>query len=118
MHCILQITDNGVISLQQRFLFHRTPQPLPLTENFKIIAPFWADVDRRRSGQMYHRQITNETLLSRATREIRGAFPMYQNLTIDNMLIVTWSDVAHFTSPYVTIVDKVRFYCTKDYLSL
>ena len=71
---LLQINDNGVISFDSRYNV-RTPLSLPLSGTNKIIAPYWADVDTRGSGQVFYRQTADPSLLARATSEIRTAFP-------------------------------------------
>jgi len=71
---------------------------------YKIIAPYWADVDTRGTGNIYYRQTTDPSLLARATSEIREAFPESQNITIENLLIATWYKVGY----YYQNSDKVR----------
>ena len=99
---ITQINDNGVISFGSRFNV-RTPLSFPLYGN-QIIAPYWADVDTRGSGEIFYRQTTDLNLLARATSEIRAAFPESRNVTIHNLLIATWYRVGY----YYQSSDKVR----------
>ena len=91
----MQVNANGVISLGGRYTTS-TPRSLPLTGTYKIIAPYWADVDTRGTGNIYYRQTTDPILLARATSEIRAAYPMSQNLTITNMFIATWDSVGYY----------------------
>ena len=102
---IIQVNDNGVISFNSRYIL-RTPFLLTLIGTHQIIAPYWADVDIRGTGQIFYRQTTNATQLSRATGEIRAAFPESQNLTIQSLLIATWSGVGY----YFRNTDKVHVY--------
>ena len=90
-----QINDNGVISFGSRYNF-ATPLLLPLNDATKIIAPYWADVDIRGSGQVFYRQTTDPDLLARATTEIRAAFSNAANITITDLLIATWDNVGYF----------------------
>ena len=101
----IQVNDNGVISFNSRYNV-RTPLSLPLSGTQQIIAPYWADVDTRGTGQILHRQTTNATLLSRATREIRAAFSDSENVTIQSLLIATWNNVGY----YFNNADKVCMY--------
>ena len=101
---IIQVNDNGVISFNSRYTV-RTPLSLPLSAR-RIIAPYWADVDIRGTGQIFYRQTTNATQLTRATSEIRAAFPESQSLTIQSLLIATWSGVGY----YFRNTDKVHKY--------
>ena len=91
----LQINDNGVISFGSRYN-PRTPLSFPLSGTDKVIAPYWADVDTRGSGDIYYRQTTDPSLLARATSEIRAVFSMSQNVTITSLLIVTWNKVGYY----------------------
>jgi len=104
MMIFAQINENGVISFDRRFNID-TSLSFPLGGiNDKIIAPYWADVDTSGSGKIYYRQTTDPSLLSRATSEIRTAFPMSQNVTIKHLLIATWYKVGYFSGNS----DKVR----------
>ena len=69
---------------------------MPLRGTQKIIAPYWADVDTRGTGEIFYRQTTNTNLLVRATNEIRAAFPASQGVTIQSLLIATWSNVGYY----------------------
>ena len=103
----IQINDNGVISFGSRYNV-RTPLSLPLSGNSKIIAPYWADVDTRGSGQVFYRQTTDPILLARATSEIRAAFSNSQNVTITDLLVATWDNVGYYHQKS----DKVIQGCT------
>jgi len=96
----MQVNANGVVSLDGRYSLS-TPGSLPLTGTAKIIAPYWADVDTRGTGNIYYRQTTDPDLLARATSEIRA---MSQNVTITNLFIATWDRVGY----YYQSTDKVR----------
>ena len=45
---------------------------------------------------MFYRQTTDSSLLARATSEIKAAFPRSQNVTITDLLIVTWENVGYY----------------------
>ena len=94
-----QVNDNGVISFDRVFNA-RTPHSLPLSGTQKIIAPYWADVDTRITGQIFYRQSTDPILLTRASREIQKAFPSSQNIMIKNLFIATWVDVEYYNCYY------------------
>ena len=89
------MNDNGVISFNNPYNV-RTPLSLPLIGTQQIIAPYWADVDTRGSGQVLYRQSTDPSLLARASREIQNAFPSSQNVNITNLLIATWDEVGYY----------------------
>ena len=62
----------------------------------KVIAPYWADVDTRGTGQIFYRQSTDPSLLARASNEIEAAYPLSQNATITHLFIATWDAVGYF----------------------
>ena len=90
-----QVGSNGIISFTRSFNSH-APRPLPLSENQRIIAPFWADADLRGIGEVYYRQTDNSILLARATNEIKAAFLMFQNVNVTSLFIVTWDSVGYY----------------------
>ena len=91
----MQINDNGVISFNSQYNV-RTPLPLPLSGTQKIIAPYWADVDTKGTGQIFYRQSTDPSLLARASREIKTALSLTYNIEIKHLLIVTWDSVGYY----------------------
>ena len=79
---------------------------LPLSGSYRIIAPYWADVDTRRIGRIFYRQTSDPNLIAKAVGEIKRGFSMSQNVTITNLLITTWSAVGY----YYRKSDKVCMY--------
>ena len=100
---VLQVNDNGVISFNSRYNV-RTPLSLPLRGTQQIIAPYWADVDTRGTGQVLYRQSTDPSLLARASGEIQTALSLTRNIEIKNLLITTWNAVGY----YFRNTDKVH----------
>ena len=88
------MNTNGVISFDASFTSSYI-RPLPLSGSNKIIAPYWANVDTSGTGEIFYRQTTDRSLLSRASSEIQAAFDMSQNVTITNIVIATWSGVGY-----------------------
>ena len=95
VNVMLQINDNGVISFKNSFNV-RTPLSLPLSGTQQIIAPYWADVDTRRVGQIYYRQSTNPSLLARASKDIQRDLSLTHNIEIQHLLIATWNAVGYY----------------------
>ena len=89
-----QVNTNGIISFQLPFTEY-TPQRFPLN-NFQyipLIAPFWDDVDIRRSGNIFFRQTSNATLLQRARDQLRELFPSSGIFIPTRLFIATWDRV-------------------------
>lgn len=61
-----------------------------------IIAPFWADSDIRRRGQVWHRQTTDQTLLARAMRQVRSAFVGHMDFEPTHLFIATWDQISYY----------------------
>ena len=97
----MQVGDNGIVSLNSSFNIWN-PNSL-LVNGLQFIAPYWADFDLRGTGNVFYRQTRNPALLARATNEIQAAFPMSENVTVTNLLIVTWDAVGY----YANNTDKV-----------
>ena len=91
----MQVNDHGIISFNESYNV-RTPRSFPLIGSPLIIAPYWADVDNRGTGQVFYRQTTDPSLLARATSEISTAFSILPGITMQNLLIVTWSGVGYY----------------------
>ena len=91
-----QVGDNGIISLNTSYNLY-TPRLLPLN-HAGFIAPYWADVDISRTGEIYYRQTKSPILLARAAKHIQVAFPLSLNVIITNLLIVTWDAVGYYSS--------------------
>ena len=63
-----------------------------------MIAPYWADVDTSKYGEIFYRQSTNSTLLARASREIQAVLSLTRSIEIKNLLIATWDAVSYYGS--------------------
>ena len=63
----------------------------------KYVAPYFADADIRKSGEVFFRRTTDPSLLQRANSEIRTAFPDYQNIAMQSLLIATWYRVGFYS---------------------
>ena len=104
---LIQVNKKGVISFENLQIVS-TPSPLHFSF-LQMIAPFWADVDTRGTGNVFYRQTTDPNLLARATDEIKSAFPTSSNTTIRNLLIVTWDTVGYY-SQHTDKVCKMYLY--------
>ena len=89
----LQVNINGVISFLKEVTQY-TPAAFPLSDQRRIIAPFWADVNTRNGGTISYRQTTDPVLLQRATDDVRRAFLDHQRFLATWIFIATWERVA------------------------
>ncbi|KAL8220188.1 UNVERIFIED_CONTAM: hypothetical protein K2H54_040271 [Gekko kuhli] len=90
----LYVNNNGVVSFGVN-VSQYTPDPFPLNGGSPFVAPYWADVDNRRGGEIWWRQTQDPAVLSRCTTDINKYFPEIP-FTAIWALIATWEKVAYF----------------------
>lgn len=81
-----------------------TPDPFPLVDGRAFVAPFWADIDNRITGEVYYRESQDKQLLQRATTDINTYFPN-EEFNATWVFVATWDRVAFYGS----LSSKVRF---------
>lgn len=95
MNSSLQVNTNGVISfLVQVSQF--TPDTFPLDGDRRLLAPFWADVDTRKGGDVFYRESTDLNLLQQATDHVTATYVNQQNFRATWLFIATWNEVAFY----------------------
>ena len=96
----MQVSVNGAIFFGQNTDTDYVPNQngFPLDGGRRFVAPFWADVDTRASGNVWYRVSTSQSLLDRASMQIRAAFPLEPQFTPTELVVVTWEDVGYFDS--------------------
>lgn len=85
-----------------------TPSQFPLATKRRLIAPYWADIDTRRGGDVWYRETFNSTYLHKASEEIHKLFPEYHNFQASWMFIATWDEVAFYGATNATQQEKVN----------
>ena len=96
---------NGAISFTSP-ISQYTPDPFPLTTNQEIIAPFWADVDTRGTGQISYRSTTDASLRQKASNLINRAF-FTTAFSASYLFIATWDHVGYFALKTDKVIYKV-----------
>ncbi|KAE9546599.1 hypothetical protein FO519_010189 [Halicephalobus sp. NKZ332] len=91
----LWVNENGILSFVGP-IHDFKPWCNPVVTQYRMIAPFWADVDTRCSGEVYFRQTTNDSVLKKANQEIANAFPEMHNIHLKWAFIATWYNVTSF----------------------
>ncbi|KAL7981166.1 hypothetical protein Chor_005400, partial [Crotalus horridus] len=92
----LYVNNNGVVSFGNS-VSQFTPDPFPLMDGRAFVAPFWADVDNRITGEVYYRQSQDQGLLRRVTADINAYFP-HEKFTATWAFVATWDQVAFYGS--------------------
>ncbi|NXI35871.1 TECTA protein, partial [Galbula dea] len=92
----LYVNNNGVISFDTPVRQY-TPDPFPLADGRPFVAPFWADVNNVKGGDIFYREVTEASLLARITHDINQYFPQipYQATWA---FVATWDHVAFYGS--------------------
>ena len=95
----LKVGDNGVISFGSPFFFYE-PSLFPtynvFIRNSFVVAPFWADVDNRRAGQIRYQVLSATNLAANGTIEHVSRFISHEiNESFSGlwMLVAEWRDV-------------------------
>ncbi|XP_054855760.1 sushi, nidogen and EGF-like domain-containing protein 1 [Eublepharis macularius] len=92
----LYVNNNGVVSFGVR-VSQYTPNPFPLDGGSPFVAPYWADVDTRKGGDVFWRQSQDPSLLRRCTEDINRYFPRVP-FTAVWAFVATWDRVAYYGS--------------------
>lgn len=106
----LQVNTNGVISFLVQ-VSQYTPDAFPLGDNRRLVAPFWADVDTRKGGDVFYRETTDLNLLQQATNDVTATFVDQRKFKATWLLIATWHDVAFYgaSGNYTSKVSRLSY---------
>ena len=105
----MQINTNGILSFDAPSTVYSS-QSFPLasqnalySQTYKVIAPFWGDVETTDvgAGRIWFRQTTNAEQLSRAKEDMVKHSLLYPNVDLRSfdptmMVVVTWDHVGYF----------------------
>ncbi|PAV61412.1 hypothetical protein WR25_01754 [Diploscapter pachys] len=91
----LWVNENGLVSFNRK-IPEFTPFCKPVPEAYRMIAPFWADVDITRSGNIFYRQTMDADVLRKGEIEIAAAFPEDRNIQLEWAFVATWANVTYF----------------------
>ncbi|XP_077869987.1 sushi domain-containing protein 2-like [Saccoglossus kowalevskii] len=94
-HDSLWVNTNGIVSFIME-IQQFTPEPFPLGNNWRVVAPFWADVDTRNGGNVFWRQTTDAKILERAARDVITNVVDQPHFNAIWALIATWDNVGFY----------------------
>ena len=75
-----------------------SPSTFPLRDKVYAAAPYWADVFTERGGNIWYRLTSDNVTMYAITRDIKRAFPRYNEFTSSWAVIVTWDGVTFFSA--------------------
>ena len=93
-----------------------TPDPFPLGDDRRLVAPFWADVDTTNGGQVFYRETTDSQLLKRATNDVTATFADHRKFKATWLFVATWYEVAFYGARNFTHKVKPTTRIKKDKL--
>ncbi|KAL1023372.1 hypothetical protein UPYG_G00039960 [Umbra pygmaea] len=106
-HSGLYVNNNGLVSFL-REVSQFTPVAFPIAGDRRVVAPFWADVDNRRAGQVFYRESKDPSVLERATADVRRYFSDFPKFNATWILISTWHKVTFFGGSNFTPVNTFQ----------
>uniref|UniRef100_A0A3B3QTF5 Sushi, nidogen and EGF like domains 1 n=1 Tax=Paramormyrops kingsleyae TaxID=1676925 RepID=A0A3B3QTF5_9TELE len=112
-HTGLYVNNNGLVSFL-REVSQFTPVVFPISGDRRVVAPFWADVDNRRAGQVFYRETKDPAILQRATNDVSQYFPEFPNFTTSWVFIATWHQVTFFGGSSLTPVNTFQVILITD----
>ncbi|CAL8252359.1 unnamed protein product [Merluccius merluccius] len=112
-HTGLYVNNNGLVSFL-REVSQFTPVAFPIAGDRRVVAPFWADVDNRRAGEVFYRESLDPVTLQRATSDIRTYYSEFPNFLATWVLVSTWHRVTFFGGSSVTPVNTFQVVLITD----
>jgi hypothetical protein len=97
------VNNNGLVSFL-REVSQFTPVAFPIAGDRRVVAPFWADVDNRRAGEVFYRESLDQGTLQRATADVRTYYSEFPGFSATWVLVSTWHRVTFFGGSAVTPV--------------
>ena len=111
MGCVLsiQVDNNGLISFLGPVSTY-TSDPFPLGDDRRLIAPYWGDVNTKKGGTVWYREVVRDShsgdLFTEADQIIERVFVDFKARGFKSswMYIATWDQVAFYGSTNSAIV--------------
>ncbi|KAI7800776.1 putative sushi [Triplophysa rosa] len=108
-----KVNNNGLLSFL-REVSQFTPVAFPIAGDRRVVAPFWADVDNRHTGNVFYRESKNPVILLKATADISCYFPEFSRFVSTWVLIATWYQVTFFGGSSITPVNTFQVVLITD----
>ncbi|KAJ3599858.1 hypothetical protein NHX12_033812 [Muraenolepis orangiensis] len=112
-HTGLYVNNNGLVSFL-REVSQFTPVAFPIAGDRRAVAPFWADVDNRRAGEVFYRESRDRVTLGRATADVRTYYSEFPRFSATWVLVATWHRVTFFGGSSVTPVNTFQVVLITD----
>uniref|UniRef100_A0A670JLX9 Sushi, nidogen and EGF like domains 1 n=1 Tax=Podarcis muralis TaxID=64176 RepID=A0A670JLX9_PODMU len=112
-HMALYVNNNGIISFLKE-VSQFTPVAFPISNDRRVVAAFWADVDNRRAGQVHYRETKDQAILMRATKDIQQYFPEFPQFSAQWVFVATWYQVTFFGGNSLSPVNTFQIVLITD----
>ncbi|XP_073723307.1 alpha-tectorin [Misgurnus anguillicaudatus] len=90
----IYVNNNGHLTFDEPWTSW-SPYSFPAYSDKDIIAPFWTDIDNRRTGVISYQQYTSGDVLTQATQDINQYFPDL-SFSASWVFVATWDRVAYY----------------------
>ena len=88
-----QVSTNGALSFGERLQSY-SGERLSMV-NTALVAPFWADVDTREIGEVFHRQTNEPKYVAMVKNDIDRRFENAHGYAPSILFIATWNSVSY-----------------------
>ncbi|XP_078419579.1 sushi, nidogen and EGF-like domain-containing protein 1 [Cetorhinus maximus] len=112
-HSGLYVNNNGIISFLKE-VSQFTPVAFPISNDRRVVAAFWADVDNRRAGDVFYRETKDPAILQSTTDDIRRYFPELEEFSTQWALVATWHKVTFFGGSSFSPVNTFQIVLVTD----
>ncbi|XP_060690951.1 sushi, nidogen and EGF-like domain-containing protein 1 isoform X2 [Hemiscyllium ocellatum] len=112
-HSGLYVNNNGIISFLKE-VSQFTPVAFPISNDRRVVAAFWADVDNRRAGDVFYRETKDPATLQSTTDDIRMYFPELKDFNSKWALVATWYKVTFFGGSTFSPVNTFQIVLVTD----
>ncbi|XP_048460745.1 sushi, nidogen and EGF-like domain-containing protein 1 [Rhincodon typus] len=112
-HSGLYVNNNGIISFLKE-VSQFTPVAFPISNDRRVVAAFWADVDNRRAGDVFYRETKDPAILQSTTEDIRRYFPELEEFNTKWALVATWYKVTFFGGSTFSPVNTFQIVLVTD----
>ncbi|XP_072331027.1 sushi, nidogen and EGF-like domain-containing protein 1 isoform X3 [Scyliorhinus torazame] len=112
-HSGLYVNNNGIISFLKE-VSQFTPVAFPISNDRRVVAAFWADVDNRKAGDVFYRETKDPAVLESTTEDIRRYFPELEKFSTRWVLVATWYRVTFFGGSTFSPVNTFQIVLVTD----
>ena len=109
------MNTNGVLSFGRSFTSTSSGRSnFGFVSSPPIIAPFWDDIDIRRGGVIYYRQVVNSFIIEQVQLEVSSQYPEVGFFYPSLVFVATWDRVAPYSGFQNSLVNTFQVIIASD----